>query len=249
MLDLSPCLINPQKGRFEPDIDPLALLVPLPGDLQGLNREFEKFGPPFFKNDLLRVFRLNDPPRSIALAGPAMGAPQMVMILEKLIALGARKILFWGWAGGIDPNLTFGDIILPDRAVSEEGTSRHYSDETQSLPSSQFLEEIKTGLDKEGLLFHQGPVWTTDAPYRETINKVKAFQSQGVLGVDMETSALFTVSTFRGVEAVALLIVSDDLSQLSWRHGFRNPRFLEARKQALKFIFKFIVQPTGEYGY
>jgi uridine phosphorylase len=241
MSDPSPCLINPKKSRFEPDIGPLALLIPLPGDLQWMSQLFEETGTLVFKNDPLRVFHLHDSPRSIALAGPAVGAPQAVMILEKLIILGARRVLFFGWVGGLNPDLSPGDLILPDQAISEEGTSRHYCDEIRSWPSSHLLQDIKAALKKEGLPFHQGPVWTTDAPYRETINKVKAFQSQGVLGVDMETSAFFTVCAFRGIEGAALLIVSDDLSQLTWHHGFREPRFLEARKQVSKFLFQYAV--------
>ncbi len=99
-------------------------------------------------------------------------------------------------------------------------------------------------MKEEDLSFKQGPVWTTDAPYRETVDKVKAFQSQGVLGVDMETSAFFTVSAFRGIEAAALLIVSDDLSEMTWRHGFREPRFLEARKQVSRLLVQLTIRSS-----
>jgi uridine phosphorylase len=241
MADLSPCLINPKKSRSEPGIDPLALLIPLPGDLQRMTRLFGEAGSPCFKNNLLRVFQLTGSTRTIGVAGPAVGAPQAVMVLEKLIALGARRVIFLGWTGGLNPALSPGDLILPDEAISEEGTSRHYSNETRSKPSNPLLRDLKAALKEKDLSFQQGPVWTTDAPYRETIDKVKAFQSQGVLGVDMETSAIFTVSTFRRIEAAALLIVSDDLSQMTWRHGFREPRFLEARKQVTRFLYQFAV--------
>lgn len=242
MSDLSLCLINPKKSRSEPGIDPLALLIPLPGDLQRMARLLGESGSLCFKNNLLRVFQLRDSRRAIGLGGPAVGAPQAVMILEKLIALGARRVIFLGWTGGLNPSLSPGDLILPDKAISEEGTSRHYSDEICSEPSPPLLRDIKKALKAEGLSFKQGPVWTTDAPYRETVDKVKAFQSQGVLGVDMEISAFFTVSAFRGIEAAALLIVSDDLSGLTWRHGFREPRFLEARRQVARFLFQFTVR-------
>ena len=244
MTDLSPCLINPKKSRSEPDIDPLALLIPLPGDLQRMTRLFGEAGSLRFKNNSLRVFQLTGSSRAIGVAGPAVGAPQAVMILEKMIALGARRVVFLGWTGGLNPALSPGDLILPDKAISEEGTSRHYSNEISSKPSNSLLRDIKSALKEKDLSFKQGPVWTTDAPYRETIDKVKAFQSQGVLGVDMETSAIFTVSTFRGIEAAALLIVSDDLSKMNWRHGFREPRFLEARKQVSRFLLEFAIHSS-----
>jgi uridine phosphorylase len=242
MLKSSPCLINPKRSRSEPEIDPLALLIPIPGDFKGLVRLFSQDGSLGYTNDFLRVFQVSESLTATALAGPAVGAPQAVMILEKLIVLGARWVILFGWVGSLNPNLAPGDLILPDSAVSEEGTSSHYSNDGRPRPSSLLLEELKRSLNKEGLAYHQGPVWTTDALYRETIDQVRAFQSQGVLGVDMETSAFFTVSTFRGIEAAALLIVSDDLSGMAWRHGFRDPAFLQARKKVGRFLYQFILR-------
>jgi uridine phosphorylase len=244
MADLSPCVINPKKSRSEPSIDPLALLIPLPGDFQRMNRLCSQAGPCCFKNNLLRVYQPAESLRKITVAGPAVGAPQAVMILEKLIVLGARRVILLGWVGGLSPTLSPGDLIVPDEAISEEGTSRHYSDEIRPQPSYSLLNELKEGLNQEGLSYRLGPIWTTDAPYRETLDKMKGLQSMGVLGVDMETSAFFTVSTFRRIEAAALLIVSDDLSQMAWRHGFRDPMFLQARKQVAQFLYQFAVRSS-----
>jgi purine-nucleoside phosphorylase len=88
------------------------------------------------------------------------------------------------------------------------------------------------GADGKHLL-HEGLVWSTDAPYRETLGKVMAYQAQGVLGVDMETSALFTLAAYRRIDLAVALVVSDDLSLLKWVHGFRDPRFSEARQLAV----------------
>lgn len=253
MADLSPCLINPKKSKSEPLIGSPALLVPVHNDLQRLVRLFRKPpgdnripGPqtivPFYKSNFLYIFELPEHQKKIGLAGPAVGGPQMAIILEKLIVLGARRVVMMGWVGGIHPSLSPGDLIIPDEAVSEEGTSGHYSDERRPRPSISLLQTLQTDLKEEGLSFKQGPVWTTDAIYRETTDKVRGFQSQGVLGVDMETSAFFTVSAFRGIEAAALLIVSDDLSGTNWRHGFREPRFLEARRRVARFLFQFVLR-------
>lgn len=244
MADSSPCLINPKKSRSEPSIDTLALLIPIPGDFQRMNRLCSQAGALCFKNNLLRVYQSAESLRKITVAGPAVGAPQAIMILEKLIVLGARRVILLGWAGGLSPTLSPGDIILPDEAISEEGTSRHYSDEIRSRPSYSLLNDLKKDMKQEGLSYRQGPIWTTDAPYRETIDKLKELQSQGVLGVDMETSALFTVSAFRGIEAAALLIVSDDLSKMTWHHGFQDPKFLQARKQMIRFLYRFVVRSS-----
>ena len=51
----------------------------------------------------------------------------------------------------------------------------------------------------------QGPIWTTDAPYRETPLKIQQFQEAGVHAVDMEMAALFAVGDYRQCEVGALL--------------------------------------------
>jgi uridine phosphorylase len=240
MADNPTCLINPQKARTEPSLTSSALLIPLPGDLQQMTGLLSKENSLTFKNQFLRVFHDPGSQRLIGLGGPAVGAPQAVMILEKLIVLGARKIVFFGWTGGLQPNLSPGDLILVDKAFSEEGTSRHYSKQRRPRPSSALSREVEQILEEENLSYFKGPVWTTDAPYRETVEKVRSFQARGVLGVDMETSALFTVGAFRGIEIAALLIVSDDLSGMTWRHGFREPRFLQARMQTARLLYRWV---------
>src|SRR5215813_6866688 len=55
-----------------------------------------------------------------------MGAPMAVMLLEQLIALGARRLLYLGFCGALIPSYRIGDLFLPTRAVREEGTSYHY---------------------------------------------------------------------------------------------------------------------------
>jgi nucleoside phosphorylase len=78
-------------------------------------------------------------------------------------------------------------------------------------------------LKKQGLPFSKGAVWTTDAIYRETPEKVRTYQGLGVLAVEMEMSALMTVAIYRSVAVAGLLVVSDELSHLRWRPGFSRP--------------------------
>ena len=173
----------------------------------------------------------------VALVGPMIGAPQAVLVLEKIIALGVRRVIAYGWCGSLQPHVAIGDVVLPDGAHSEEGTSAHYPILSSPAPSAGLLRHLETTLRSDpSLTVHKGPVWSTDAPYRETEDKVRLYQRMGVLCVDMEMSALFTVATFRGIDLAGVLVVSDDLSQLKWRHGFRNPRFQEMRKRLPRLL-------------
>jgi uridine phosphorylase len=173
----------------------------------------------------LYLSRREKPP-PLAMAGPFCGAPLAVMGLEKLIALGATDVWVFGWCGSIQSDLRVGDVILPLHAVSEEGTSQHYPIAMGRAAAHQdLLNPLKKALEKAGLPFTQGPVWTTDAPYRETAQKVKDYQGAGVLAVEMELSALLAVAAYREVRLAALMVVSDELFKLKWVPGFSRSRF------------------------
>jgi len=131
-----------------------------------------------------------------------------------------------------------GDVIVPNSAIIDEGTSKHYLADNNSpaLPSKSALKRIRNALSKKGVNFREGPVWTTDAVYRETREKVEHFQKKDVLAVEMESSALFTVGSFRKVEVGGILVVSDDLSTFEWRRGFSDKRFIENRRAVAEVI-------------
>jgi uridine phosphorylase len=173
-----------------------------------------------------------------------LGAPQSVLVLEKMIALGVSRIIAAGWCGSLREEVRIGDVVLPSGAISEEGTSGHYPG-AQCTPSATLIAPLRSVLISAGLRIHEGTVWTTDAPFRETRAKVETYQSRGVLSVDMETSALFTVSRFRGVDLAVVLVVSDSLSGLKWRHGFRDPVFHESRKKVIKSTLNAICKASG----
>ena len=162
-------------------------------------------------------------------AGPAIGAPNSVTMLETLTSNGAKTIIVAGCCGSISEKVGVGDIIVPTDALSEEGVSAHYSpDMFPPKADGELVEKIKSVADLKKRSYHTGTVWTTDAPYRETCAKVKSYGEKGILGVEMELSALFTVARFRGVKIAAVLAVSDELASLKWKPGFLKPAFLSA---------------------
>ena len=161
------------------------------------------------------------------IAGPAIGAPMAALTLEKLIALGAKRIILFGWCGAIARELHIGDILVPDMALSGEGTSRYYStQDKQAGPSEGLRENVLALFNKNGVKTHAGCVWSTDAVFREKRSLLSALHTEkGVSGVDMEFSALCSVASFRGVEFAAVLVVSDEIWGDSWRPGFSNKTF------------------------
>jgi nucleoside phosphorylase len=60
----------------------------------------------------------------------------------------------------------------------------------------------------------------------------------GLLAVEMEMSALFTVATYRKVHLGGLMVVSDELATLKWKTGFLNPFFWSASKRAAQAVIE-----------
>ncbi|WP_448384215.1 nucleoside phosphorylase [Desulfosoma sp.] len=227
----SKALIDPARSKKDIALPADAFLVFTPEDMTLMKAQWAscRRAQRLFLSD---VFLCLDDGPPVALVGPAIGAPQAVLVLEKMIALGARRVIAYGWCGSLQPHVFIGHVVLPEAVHSEEGTSAHYPISEAPSPSPDLLRRLEAALKSDAhLTVHKGSVWSTDAPYRETEEKVLFYQQKGVLGVDMEMSALFTAAAFRGIDLAGVLVVSDDLSHLTWRHGFRDPRFQETRKR------------------
>ncbi len=169
--------------------------------------------------------------RRVVLTRSPYGAPGAVILLEELIAFGVRQIVFVGYCGSIRDEVGLGEIVLPTAAVREEGTSYHYLPMGEACrPDMTLLDSLHQWLQQRGMRVRAGPVWTTDALYRETDRKIERYRGQGVLAVDMEISALFAVGVVRKVGVVAMLLVSDHFSRSHWTPGFFDPLVLEKER-------------------
>ncbi len=230
-------IIFPKVGTGDPDLGPVVVMVAMEKDLALIRQTMGIKGRPTCKILSSKLYQTMGGHRAPAVVGPMLGAPYAVMVLEKLIVLGAKKILFFGWCGSLQKDLLIGDLLVPDRAVSEEGTSAHYrGNDSHPTASGDVVKTIVKSLSGCSIPFHRGVVWSTDAPYRETRQKVLLSQEDGVMGVDMEVSALFTVARFRKVHMGALLVVSDELGSLHWKPGFSSHKFNRSRRVAAEVI-------------
>ena len=179
-----------------------------------------------------------------AMIASPMGAPMAVILMEQLIALGALRLLYLGFCGALAPSYRIGDLFLPTQAIREEGTSYHYLPaEVVPCASPHMQAVLHAQAQHRQLPVQQGPIWTTDAPYRETPHKIRQFQEAGVHAVDMEMAALFAVAHYRGCEVGALLIVSDECYHAVWKPGFGAPRLRQACDEAVTVAVAAATQP------
>lgn len=226
---MSQCIIDPVRAKGKPSLPLTGILAVNPTDATGFGVVAKYFGlnpHALFNAKLLS----ND---VFFLAGPAVGAPMAAICLEKLIVLGARRIVVYGWCGSLSPRLTAGALFVPTAGVSEEGTSSHYQDGGKRWHDEAFRMQLVDALAREGYPATQGKIWTTDAVYRETREKVERYSGQGVLAVDMEYTALNAVAAFRGVSLAAVMLVSDELYHRQWAPRFQRKQFRTASKRML----------------
>lgn len=231
-------IVNPLKSKNAPDIGPVAVMAATRTDLFSLCEVFNFARDDYYRSMISRTY--SDPlhPHGVSVTGPFIGAPYAVMLLETLIAWGARKIIFLGWCGAVSEKVKIGDIVLPTSAVIDEGTSSHYgkADNGRSHASSSLVSMIRRVLEEKKIDFHAGEIWTTDAVFRETRQNVSDHRQNGILAVEMELSALFSVARFRRVAIAGVLVVSDELSVLEWRPGFKDQRFARGRRTAYRMV-------------
>ena len=231
-------IVNPVKTKNTPDIGPVAVIAATETDLFCLCDLFHLNQDEYRRLFTSRLYAPNASSGGVSLAGPGIGAPYAAMMLETLICWGARRVLFIGWCGAVSEHVKIGQLILPTAALVDEGTTRNYVNPKsgQSKPAQSVLSVLEQVLHDNRIDFHSGRIWTTDAVYRETPEKVGNFQEQGILAVEMEVSALFSVAQFRQVELGAILVVSDELSSLKWQPGFKDKRFVAGRQTACRMV-------------
>ena len=243
--NMSDMLLNPCRAKGEPGLTGYGLLLINPNEAQaGLTMAKNLAGQNHFLfNSRLAQIPANKAEDTFFMAGPAVGAPMAVLTLEKLIALGGTKFIVYGWCGSLADDLQIGDVLLPTWALSDEGTSAHYPVQGRPESCRETRSLMKQGLAARGHNVISGPVWTTDAPYRESRQKIKTLGDQEILGVDMEFAALNAVAAFRSVELTAVMLVSDELFHEKWKPGFGNKSFKVKSKAILNYLVEFCRKP------
>lgn len=151
--------------------------------------------------------------QSLAVFHPGVGAPLAAAFLEEVIARGCRKFIACGGAGVLDKAIGVGEVVVPTRAVRDEGTSYHYLPPGREVsPAPEAVAAIESVLRAHNVPYRTGATWTTDAIYRETRAKTALRHAEGCLTVEMEAATFFAVAQFRGVPFGQLLYGGDDLS-------------------------------------
>ena len=163
------------------------------------------------------VYELDYNGHKFALFKMGVGAPVAVVDIEDMHAMGVEKFIVFGNCGVLDNAIDDCSIIIPNKALRDEGTSFHYIKSSRSVDlNKKYTTEFKEILAKLGYSYTEGATWTTDAFYRETRNKVNKRKEEGAIVVEMEASALQAVCDFRGCELFIFFYAGDNLANEEW---------------------------------
>jgi len=202
-----------QRGRPEVDVPEVCLLDP-DGDivrhLRATGQATEHPGWACYHTTLW-VFDLDG--SEVGVIGCAVGASFAVLLAEQLLASGCELLISVTSAGSITAVADPPYFVLIDRALRDEGTSHHY------LPPADWSEApagIVARLDGHlgGLaqVVATGSTWTTDAPYRETVEAIAHAESLGILAVEMEAAALYAFAAVRALDVVCVAHVTNAMA-------------------------------------
>jgi len=128
--------------------------------------------------------------------GPGRAARAATALIEG----GARALVSWGIAGGLDPELRPGDLVLP-AAVLGIGNTRYEADQPWRARLSETL--------RERVRVHAGTMIQVDQPLRDEAAKRAAFESNGACAVDMESAAIAARANRARLPFLVVRCVSD----------------------------------------
>ena len=178
---------------------------------------------------LIDIYQHNQQ-RTAVVSGFGFGAPATVVCMEKLLALGVKRFFSVGMMGSLTPELSIGEKVLCIRAFRDEGCSYHYKAPSDFVELS--ISNDVLNLEKN-LHTKRVSVWTTDAPFRESKEELLHFKKLGAQCVDMETSALLSVSEYYKVKMFCVGVISDQLSPTTWEPAFFNKKIQQSIDEIL----------------
>jgi uridine phosphorylase len=170
-----------------------------------------------------------------------MGAPVAAIFIERLIALGVKKLVFLGLGGGIQ-QVSVGDRIIVTEALRLEGTSHHYLPaNAQCFPSKMLTNDLERFCVTNDFSYTKGKICSTDARFRETFDLIEHLRQKEVLAIEMEISAVFAIAIFRQIQASAIVIISDDLKDEKWEI-FDPVIYSRSYFTSFEFLVEFLSQ-------
>jgi DeoD family purine-nucleoside phosphorylase len=149
----------------------------------------------------------------VSVQATGMGCPSASIVAEEVIQLGAKNLLRVGTCGGYSEDLRLGDLIVATSATPNDGTVSSLTGGVPYAPAAHFdvVHAAYHAGEGAGRRTFVGPIVSSDLFYDPVEAPERLWGDLGVLAVEMEASAVFTIAAMHGVRAGCLLTVSDTI--------------------------------------
>ncbi|MDE7389645.1 MAG: nucleoside phosphorylase [Lachnospiraceae bacterium] len=196
-----------------------------------------------YANGEFPLYELTYKDRKIGFIMSTVGAPSTVAQYEELFAMGVENILVFGTCGVLDKSISDCSVIIPNKAVRDEGTSYHYLPESDEIKvNANLLENMVSYMDSTGVEYTVGKTWTTDAIYRETRNKMMQRKNEGCICVDMECSAVAAVAEFRNKQIAQFFYSADNLDSDTYdKRSIANGAKVDVKQKILNLALDMAI--------
>lgn len=151
----------------------------------------------------------------ISVQTTGMGCPSAGIVFEELAMLGAERLVRVGTCGGLKEGMQMGDTVIGIAATAEDVTPLRYAQIDSYAPTATFeLAERAAQLSREGgATVHVGTILTSGVFYDPDPGTFARWKRTGHIGVEMEAAMMYTVAAIKGMEALAMMTVSDLLDE------------------------------------
>lgn len=153
--------------------------------------------------------------RKVSVQGTGMGMPSHSIYVHELICdYGVKQVIRIGSCGALQPDIGLRDILLAVSSSTDSSMNRLRFNGMDFAPPASFrlLKRAYEFAEAKGISVKAGNILSSDSFYNDdNPDGWKLWASYGVLAVEMETSALYTLAARFGVDALSILTVSDSI--------------------------------------
>ena len=142
----------------------------------------------------------------LTIQSTGMGGPSAAIVVEELIALGARRLLRLGTCGALAGGLELGRLVIAEGLLGDDGASRALGATGTLRPDPVLQAALRTAAGADAAV---GLVVSADLFYDPDVERAARWRSAGALAVEMEAATLLAVAGRHGTAAACLLAVSD----------------------------------------
>lgn len=150
----------------------------------------------------------------VSVMGTGMGMPSLSIYVNELIRdYGVKKLVRVGTCGGLHESVKVRDVVLGLSASTDSAVNkvRFKGMDYAPAPSFRLLNAAYQEAISRNLPVHVGKIVSSDSFYTYDPEQWKLWAKFGVVAVEMEAAELYTLAAQYGVEALAVLTVSDHL--------------------------------------